>query len=73
MAPLHRNFKQTQLRQMWHRDPGGFLARYREAAGTDDLDQPPHADASLAQMIETILDREHADVSTTGIMRAIAA
>ena len=73
MAPLHRKFKQTQLRQIWNRDPATFLARYREAVGANDLDQPPHSDASLAQMIETILAREDVDLSTTGIMRAIAA
>ena len=46
---------------------------YREAVGGDDLNQPPHSDASLAQMIEAILAREDVDLSTTGIMRAIAA
>jgi hypothetical protein len=73
MAPLHRKFKQMQLRQVWLRDPTVFIAKYCEAVGSDDLDQPPHSEASITQMIESILDREEADLSTTKIMRAIAA
>ena len=73
MAPLHRKFKQVQLRQAWLRDPTVFVEKYRQAVGDVDLDQPPHSEASIAQMIETILDREDADHSTARMMRAIAA
>ena len=73
MAPLHHKLKRIQLRQLWHSDPAAFVARYREAVGGDDLDRPPHSDASLAQMIQAIIAREDVDLSTTGIMRAIAA
>ena len=73
MAPLHRKFKQAKLRQTWLRDPAAFVAKYREAIGGDDLDQPPHSEASIGQMIEAILDREDASLSTSQMMRAIAA
>jgi len=73
MAPLHRKFKQAKLRQTWLRDPTVFVAKYREAIGSVDLDQPPHSKASIAQMIETILDHEEAEHSTSTLMRAIAA
>jgi hypothetical protein len=73
MAPLHRKFKQAKLRQTWLRDPALFVAKYREAVGSDDLDQPPHSEASITQMIETILDHEESEHSTSTMMRAIAA
>ena len=50
-----------------------FVAKYREAIGGDDVDQPPHSEASLDQMIEAILDRDEAELSTSRTMRAIAA
>jgi hypothetical protein len=73
MAPLHRKYKQVQLQQAWRRDPSVVIAKYQEAVGGEDLDKPPHSDASLAQIIETILDREDADLSTGRMLRAIAA
>ena len=73
MAPLHRKLKQAKLRQTWLRDPTVFVAKYREAVGVDDLDQPPYSKASITQMIEAILDREEAALSTSKMMRAIAA
>jgi hypothetical protein len=73
MAPLHRKYKQVQLRQAWLRDPAAVIAKYLDAVGGDDLDQPKHADVSVAQMIDAIIDREIADLSTSTMMRAIAA
>ncbi|HEY2411595.1 MAG TPA: hypothetical protein VGI40_05110 [Pirellulaceae bacterium] len=73
MAPLHRKFKQVQLRQVWHSDPSTIIAKYREAVHGDDLDKPPHSDATIMQMIETIIDHETADLSTANILRSIAA
>ncbi len=73
MAPLHRKYKQVQLRQAWHRDPAAVIAKYLEAVGGDNLDKSGHADISLAQMIDAIIDRELSDLSTSTLMRAIAA
>jgi hypothetical protein len=69
MPPLYRKFKIVQLRQAWARDPSAVLARYREATAGAVLQSGP----SLDEMIETILDREDAEQSTSTMMRAIAA
>jgi hypothetical protein len=73
MAPLQRKFKELLLRQIWVRDPSAVIAKYREAVGGDSLDKPPHSDASLSQIIGTILDREDADHSAGRMLRAIEA
>jgi hypothetical protein len=44
-----------------------------DSAVGGDVSKPLPPDASLAQMIETILEREDADLSTAKMLRAIAA
>jgi hypothetical protein len=72
MPPLYRKFKTVQLRQAWLRDPSAVLARYREVTSGAVIRSIQPA-PPLDEIIETILDREEAEQSTSTMMRALAA
>jgi len=71
MQDTLRSQRRVQLRGTCHRNPHQIIGLYRAAA---DLlpDQPLPQGITLTEMIEAILDDEHADSRSSGVLRAIA-
>ncbi len=66
-----RTQRRGQLRGASRQNPHRIIGLYRVAAGLLPHEPLPQG-VTLGQMIECILDREHADSRSSGVLRAIA-
>jgi len=66
-----RNQRRVQLRGVSRSNPHQIIWLYRAAAGLCS-DEPLPQCVTLSDMIESILEKEHADSRSSGVLRAIA-
>ncbi len=66
-----RNQRRVHLRGASRHNPHQIIGLYRAVAGLLP-DEPLPQGVTLSEMIESILDREHADSRSSGVLRAIA-
>ena len=66
-----RNQRRVQLRGTSRRIPHQIIGLYRAAAGILPHEALPQR-VTLSEMIESILDKEHADSRSSVVLRAIA-
>jgi hypothetical protein len=66
-----RNQRRVHLRGASRHNPHQIIRLYRVTAGLLPHEPLPQG-VTLSEMIESILDREHADSRSSGVLRAIA-
>jgi hypothetical protein len=71
MQECERSSQRVRLQGTFRRNPHLIISQYRAVAGFD-LDQPLPQRLTVIDMIESILDNEEANPTSSGILRLIA-
>jgi hypothetical protein len=69
---MQHSSRKAELQKLWRRDPEWLIAKYRVTVASDRRNQP-QATLSPNQMIDAIIEHEDGHLTTTRVLRFIAA
>jgi len=69
---VHHTLRKDELQQLWRRDPASVITKYRVAVA-GGRSQRFESTRSPNQMIDAIIEHEDGHLTTTRVLRFIAA